>query len=387
MKNTLVVISKNKTITADTVAPIIREFKEKTGGKVYFYVPHRHAIDFLKENFILYDAICEVSDIRVISYGGKFKRKFIYISTLLYWLFLLVNGAKFIHFGMLDIWPFNFLSFIKSNNIYYMQNDTFSTSIEKVEALVFGMGDTKALLYEDFSTSRRIYCKNIIVSDSNNYILKNPKNKGKNIFILRGTRIRKSWLEFIDNKYSLFNNYHNGVDFSRGVIVYALTTFASLETLRNKNTTKQLFLETMHILDNMKLDIPVIIKPHPVTQMDEVNNILDKMESNNFYISYLHPTFLSLKAKIWLCNVYSTTCADAYCMGVTTIEYTDYSDTCLQALSGKSFGDQYIDHFIQNDSDLLNSTIIKSMNKDDKIKNLRCTPIDSNDIVGALSSI
>ena len=185
MKNTLVVISKDKLIATDTVAPIIREFKEKTGGKVYFYVPHRHAIDFLKENFILYDAICEVSDIRVISYGGKFKRKFIYISTLLYWLFLLVNGAKFIHFGMLDIWPFNFLSFIKSNNIYYMQNDTFSTSIEKVEALVFGMGDTKALLYEDFSTSRRIYCKNIIVSDSNNYILKNPKNKGKNIFRLR----------------------------------------------------------------------------------------------------------------------------------------------------------------------------------------------------------
>jgi len=128
MKNTLVVISKNKTITADTVAPIIREFKEKTGGKVYFYVPHRHAIDFLKENFILYDAICEVSDIRVISYGGKFKRKFIYISTLLYWLFLLVNGAKFIHFGMLDIWPFNFLSFIKSNNIYYMQNDSCCTT-------------------------------------------------------------------------------------------------------------------------------------------------------------------------------------------------------------------------------------------------------------------
>ena len=99
-----------------------------TGGKVYFYVPHRHVIDFLKENFILYDAICEVSDIRVISYGGKFKRKFIYISTLLYWLFLLVNGAKFIHFGMLDIWPFNFLSFIKSNNIYYMQNDSCCTT-------------------------------------------------------------------------------------------------------------------------------------------------------------------------------------------------------------------------------------------------------------------
>ena len=70
MRNILVVISKDKTISSDTVAPIIREFKETTRGKIYFYVPYRHTVEFLKKNFILYDAINEVADIRVVSYGG-----------------------------------------------------------------------------------------------------------------------------------------------------------------------------------------------------------------------------------------------------------------------------------------------------------------------------
>ena len=51
-KNILVVISKDKLITSDTVAPIIREYKEGVGGKVYFYVPYIHTLEFINKNFI-----------------------------------------------------------------------------------------------------------------------------------------------------------------------------------------------------------------------------------------------------------------------------------------------------------------------------------------------
>ena len=61
MKNTLVVISKDKLIATDTVAPIIRKYKEVVNGIVYFYVPHRRTFEYIKENFILYNAISEVS--------------------------------------------------------------------------------------------------------------------------------------------------------------------------------------------------------------------------------------------------------------------------------------------------------------------------------------
>ena len=117
MKNTLVVISKDKLIASDTVAPLIREYKEGAGGKVYFYVPYIHTLEFINKNFILYKAISEVSDIKIVATGEGVRRKFSYIKTLFFWIVLSIKGAKFIHFGMLNVWPFKVLTWINANNI------------------------------------------------------------------------------------------------------------------------------------------------------------------------------------------------------------------------------------------------------------------------------
>ena len=181
--------------------------------------------------------------------------------------------------------------------------------------------------------------------------------------MFRGTRLRHSWINFINKNQYLYKEYYKDVDFSNGAIVFVVGTFEPVADLRNDNSTKLLFIETIKILDNLDLDLPILIKPHCYTQMDVVHSALDSTNSNNFYISYFHPTLLSLKAKVWICNLYSTTCADAYCMGVKTIEYTDYSDGVLEASLGKSLGHQYIDYFIQNnDSDLRLAIIENTVN-------------------------
>jgi len=387
MKNTLVVISKDKLIATDTVAPLIREFKERTGGKVYFYVPYQETIKYIKKNNVLYDAISEVADINYISYRGIFKRKIVYFMYLLKWILLCINGAKFIHFGMLDKFPFNIISIVNPNNVYFMQNTTFfHKDIEKIRCLAHNSGDSKALLYNDYSDVPKLYGGNIIVNDHSNYLLKVPSNKNKNIYIVSGTRIRKSWLSYINRQTDLFHKHYKGVNFDKGIIVYVIATFEPVEDLRYKNSFELLFLETMKALDTIGLNIPIFIKPHAFTQMDVVHNALSKMKSGNFYISYFHPTLLATKAKVWLCNLYSTTCADAYCCGVPTIEYTDYSETMIKATSGKSFGHKYISHFIQRDTDMLNSTIMNYINKEVKNKNF-CIPVDDSDLIGSLSSV
>jgi hypothetical protein len=387
MKHTLIVISKDKLITTDTVAPIVREFKEKTGGKIYFYVPYKHTISYIRENIILYDALSEVSEINYISCENPLKRRFVYLMHLLKWVILSLRGAKFIHFGLLDKFPFNLVSIIKPGSVFLMQNTTFfHEGMDRIRCLAHNRGDINALLYNDYSNTPKIYSGNIIVNNKSNYLINDPGNKNKKIYIVSGTRIRKSWLSYINRRVDLFYKYYNNLNFENGIIVYVIASFEPTKDLRNKNSLKSLFLETMKVLDNTGLDIPILIKPHVFTQMELVHDVLNQMRSGNFFISYFHPTLLAIKAKAWLCNIYSTTCADAYCCGVPTIEYTDYSESMIKAASGKSFGHKYISHFIQRDTDMLNSTIMNYINKEVKNKNF-CIPVDDSDLIGSLSSV
>jgi hypothetical protein len=384
-KNILVVISKDKLITSDTVAPIIREYKEGVGGKVYFYVPYIHTLEFINKNFILYKAISEVSDIKIVATGEGVRRKFSYIKTLFFWIVLSIKGAKFIHFGMLNVWPFKVLTWINANNIFYMQNDTYHHTNAEVQAKANLIGNVDEILHQKWKDSKETSGNNIIANSKEHYFLKNPKNSHKNVFVFSGSRLMPSWINFINDNLHLYKEYYKDVDFSNGSIVYVLGTFEPVADLRNHNSTELLFIETIKILDNLDLDLPILIKPHAYTQMDVVHRVLDNTNSNNFYISYFHPTLLSLKAKVWICNLYSTTCADAYCMGVKTIEYTDYSDKYLEASLGKSVGHQYIDYFIQNNDYNLRLAIIENTVSSNESSAFRCKPLDHNNLFGALS--
>ena len=386
MKNTLVVISKDKLIASDTVAPLIREYKEGAGGKVYFYVPYIHTLEFINKNFILYKAISEVSDIKIVATGEGVRRKFSYIKTLFFWIVLSIKGAKFIHFGMLNVWPFKVLTWINANNIFYMQNDTYYHTNAEIQAKANLLGNVDEILHQKSKNSKEIAGNNIIANSKEHYFLQNPKNSHKNVFVFSGSRLMPSWINFINDNQHLYKEYHKDVDFSNGAIVYVLGTFDPVAGLRNENSTELLFINTIKILDKLNLNLPILIKPHAYTQMDVVYNALDKVDSKNFHITYFHPTLLSLKAKAWICNLYSTTCADAYCMGVKTIEYTNYSDNFLKASLGKSVGYQYVDYFIQNNDSDLSVALTEDIDSSNELAGLRCNPLDDNNLLDALTS-
>ncbi len=386
MKKTLVVLSKDKLMATDTVAPVVREFKKKTGGRVFFYIPSFNSIEQLKQNFVLYDAINEVAEIRPVSYGFGLKRKALYIKNLVFWLSLAIRGAKFIHFGMLNIWPFRILTWINANNIFYMQNDTYYHTNIEIQAKANKLGKVDAILYNKWADEKSLSGNNIITNSKHSFFLKNPNNKHKNIFVYRGSRLRPSWIDFIKRKQDLYSEYYQNINFSNGIIVYVLSTFEPVADLRNENSTELLFINTIKILDKLNLNLPILIKPHAYTQMDVVYNALDKVDSKNFHITYFHPTLLSLKAKAWICNLYSTTCADAYCMGVKTIEYTNYSDNFLKASLGKSVGYQYVDYFIQNNDSDLSVALTEAIDSSNELAGLRCNPLDDNNLLDALTS-
>jgi hypothetical protein len=60
---------------------------------------------------------------------------------------------------------------------------------------------------------------------------------------------------------------------------------------------------------------------------------------------------------MFICNTYSNTLADAYSLGVTTIEYTDYKKYILARTKNRSFGYQFVDYFINNNKVLLKKVL------------------------------
>jgi hypothetical protein len=379
----LVVITKDKLIATDTVIPIMLEFYQITGCKVDFYVPYKHTMKFINSNIVICDILKKIAHVHIVKSSTKW-RKIEYLITLLSWFISALFGAKIIHFGTLNIWPFKILGLIFNKNIFFMQNDTYIHDNAYFNLVVRGIGNKKEIIDRDFSDSIECVGSNLIFSDPDHYMLINPQNKNKNVFIFSGSRLRNSWLNHLSSLKDEYFSRINNLDLSNGAIVYVLTTFESNPVFKNDSSGIDLFKETISILESMDLNIPILIKPHPVTQMNVVNSVLESSSIDNVFVTNLHPSLLSMVAKVWICNWYSTTCADAYCMGVPVIEYTECSDLLLKATNGRSQGYQYVDYFINRIPNNLREKIYSSCSN--SINSKRCEPLDSNNLLMYLTS-
>jgi hypothetical protein len=85
---------------------------------------------------------------------------------------------------------------------------------------------------------------------------------------------------------------------------------------------------------------------------------------DNVHITYLHPSVLATKSRVFISNQFSNTLADAHSLGVTTIEYTDYPEKILKGTKGRSVSYKFVNHFINNDMNHFKSIITEILNKD-----------------------
>ena len=79
-----------------------------------------------------------------------------------------------------------------------------------------------------------------------------------------------------------------------------------------ENTIKKLIDETLSILSELGWNLPILLKPHIITDMSFMKENVNKYSSSNIYFTYLHPTALSINAKLVISNYYSTSQADAH---------------------------------------------------------------------------
>jgi hypothetical protein len=358
MSKEIVVIVKNKLMTTDVVLPILIELKEKHNTSSLILVHDELAYKGINENVVIRDAIDYVGR-KIYVGGGKHKlfRKIIKLFWLSNLAFKLLTGSKVLHFGIFEVFPYSILGKIFAKNIFMLQGNSFTHSYNRYNKLL----GKKAVPYKKHYIS-----KNVVLFNDNDF--KGMLDDNCRVYKFGGTRIRPVWMNYVNARSEYyFNKYHSDIDLSNGCIVLILSYFGRLPAMRLPDESLKILLgKTIEVFDSVKGDIPVFIKPHVFTDLNIVDEYIKG--KSGYHMTYLHPSVLSTKAKVFVCNTYSITMADANFSGVKTIEYADYSSNLLKISKGKSVGYEYIDEFIINNQGEFKKTLKEILyNSSDKL--------------------
>jgi len=349
------VFVKNKLITLDTVLPILLEMKIKHGTYSEIIVSDQMAHDAINANVVINDVINYIGKEFFITKGEKlrFLRRFYVLFGIVRLLFDSFNGAKIIHFGHLNKWPFKIFSVLFNSNVYQLQGNAYDFNYSTVKR------ESKALSIPSPTGLNVVYFS----SDIRNTIFKNI-GSDKVAYGFGETRTRKVWVEYVYSKADYyFDRYHENIDTSKGVIVYIL---GSIDAYKYK---KELFIKTIKSLSSLDCSIPILLKPHVFTELDTVMDHISV--DSRFHVTYLHPSILATKAKVFISNNFSNTLADAHSFGVTTVEYSYYDDEKMIGTNNRSIDDKFVDYFINNNNNQFLEVIekINSENYVNKIFN------------------
>ena len=350
-KKKLIVFVKNKLITMDTILPLLIEMKQTHNIQSDIVVMDKLAHNGINKNVVIRDGIQYVGKEMYITKGesNTTLRRFYVVFYLLLIIYDSFRGGKLIHFGALDQWPLKILGLMFKKNVYRMQGNAYNFGYSKYKKIA-----GNRLVKMEFIGD------NVVSFGNKNFF----SHKNKTVFEFGPTRSRDSWLQYIyNNSDYYFNTYHPNTDLSKGIIVVIMSSLDGYTPiLRDPHKTQvELFVKTLDILSEFSKTIPIFIKPHVYTNMELLNDLISG--KNNINVTYLHPSVLATKSKVFIANQFSNTLADAHTLGVTTIEYTDYANKILKATKGKSIDSNFVSYFINNDIDYFKNVIINVLNK------------------------
>jgi hypothetical protein len=290
---------------------------------------------------------------------NKYIRRFLIVFQLIYIFILGLFGAKFIHFGHLDLPLFNIIGRFFKSRVYLSAVTPYYHTYDDFDIFM------KSKNIENYEINRRKPVGlNYIYFNKNSMLGLEKYEKLLKVYDVGRTRMRKTWINYIkktSNEY--FLKYHPSIAHNEEYAVFILGGFFTqdkyyynFEKSMQPNTyIPMYFVQILEVLDKY-CDCKVLLKPHAYTEMDFVNEKLLNY-SDKFEITYLHPTTLSLHAKFFISTNYSITMADAHELGVPTIEYEKYSKEELKYTNNQSKGHPNVDYFLNGDKNLLKEVV------------------------------
>lgn len=373
----------NKLVSCDTTVPLMQSIKNHIPNvKINYHIFDLKSFNDIKKNVFLYDCLCKTGSLKLR--GSSFSKNylvkaflkiktFLFLLTLIYKL--IFKKTVFYHFGLISYWPFKLIQKINKNrvfvmeancwfkheNIYILNNMEYKRPTDKEEK----MDDTKNIIY------------------FNDVFLDLFTLQNKTLIKLQNPRMFDSWYQYVKshgNQY-LENEFKNkGINYKEGYFLYLTGHIGYLPYMKDDTSIEECIKTTLATLSKYGNNLPIIIKPHSITNMSIFNKIIKEMNLKNIHVSYLHPAVLSSHAICAISNYFSSSQADANFIGTSTIEFTNYSKKALELSNNNSANPPYIDYFINNDDEKLANIIVNLLKSnfknrsvktiDDKFKNL-----------------
>ena len=106
------------------------------------------------------------------------------------------------------------------------------------------------------------------------------------------------------------------------IITITLGSFTHFKYLKDENSVKNCLKEVLEVIKLLKINFPVFIKPHVVSDQNIYMKILSNTLNKNIIISQLHPGILTMASKVFISNYFSYTLSTAKFAFEPTIEYT-----------------------------------------------------------------
>jgi len=359
----IIVFLKNKLISCDTIVPLLHEIQQRRKHKVYFIVPTVQTEDYIKKNIVLYDLMSSMGRISSINKGNKLTKfifliKLIYISSLCFFK----KGHVF-HFGKIG-GIIEKIMRINERRMFLTEPDNFGFS-----DLTRRAQTASGLTRHSSNDKQEDFCGKNLLMFSEHFKINDWNIKNKDVFYFGNTRNRKSWTNYIKKEsHKYLNSFFSQENLTPTLsIVYIMSYFGDIPVIDTKDTMLHLFKDTLKVLVQEANGVPILIKPHMITDLEIVKKEISKYPEAKIILTDLHPAVLSVTAMFFIGNYYSTVFGDATTWSVPTIEFTSYKSAVLKETNQGSVRPEFVTHFINNNPTMLKE-IVSSLVSSSKAK-------------------
>jgi hypothetical protein len=355
----IAVFLNNKLLSCDTIVPLMQLVKARYPERdISYYCFDRSTCVAIRRNIVLWDAIQATGNFKCLAPAENVIGRVVrYIRLVFLMAFLTVTSilgrVHFIHFKALNTGKLRWLARVNnSRTILFEANcwgyegpvldDIDNIKRQRKRPTKAGCGITIVGFNADWPEMRL------------------EENASKKKLILPSTHLNATWLEFVRERSDFYlKGLQTGSEAitDQPVIVFILGYLGKFDFLKYDNSMLALLEETLEVLAKTPAEIPVILKPHIITDREIIERYVSNLPAGKFIISDLHPAVLASRAMCFIGNYYSTTFADATAFQVPTIEYTEYSDRALGVTNGGSMRPVFVSEFINKDPEKLRTVL------------------------------
>ena len=344
----------NKIITCDTILPFVVDLKKYNPElNIKFYTFNTETLNIITKNTNLINIINEYGTIDVIGWLKKDYTKIVRIffkltHILKIIIFSLLFNCKNIHFKGLERFPFNLIYLFNKNKTFLFESNCWGFSFNVVKADMLFYKNRKAGEEKEFKSYK------YLVAFSQDWPqIKFCKLKNKVNYLIPSTKLSQNWINICKKQANILS--YNKPDWmsekfkNNKKIIFILGDLGKLPTIHKDSTGESLLYDTLDLILN-NTNCVVLLKPHAITNIVQLNLIINKFNTKRIFIIYNHVAVVSHYCDYALANYFSYALTDAWVSGIKTIEYTRYDKDVLTITNGGTLEPKYIDSFINNNS-------------------------------------